>query len=55
MKATSTYNMSRPAKVLLAMVIDKSRRAALKEKLIESEITYEHQKRISGKAREKAE
>lgn len=55
MKTNSTYKMSRPAKRLLATVLDKNLLAALKEKLIESEVTYEHQKRISGKAREKSE
>ena len=55
MKSNSTYKMSRPAKCILATVLDKNRRAALKEKLIESEVTYEYQKRISGKTREKSE
>lgn len=55
MKTNDQFKLSKTAKRLLATVGDKQRRADLKKKLIEAEVTYEHQKRISGKNREKSE
>lgn len=55
MKPTSVYKMSKSAKRILATMSNKQRRADTKALIISAEVEYEHNKRISGKRREKDE
>ena len=54
MKADKNYKMSSPAKVMLANIDNKAVRAAVKNMIIDSEVTYEYQKKYGSK-REKIE
>jgi len=53
MKADKNYRMTKMAKKFLASISSAEKRNHVKKMIIDSEVTYEHIKRTSGKVREK--
>lgn len=55
MKTTSAFKLSKSVKRMLAVTDNKQRKADFKSLMITAEVEHEHNKRISGKRREKSE
>lgn len=55
MKTTSAFKLSKTVKRIMAATSSAQRKADFKNLMIAAEVEYEHNKRISGKRREKSE